>query len=55
MVAASRGLFDHGHCGILDYDGAWINAGSLTVNKFIHATHPDPKYTDYNLRMRIAP
>ena len=23
----------HGHCGILDYDGSWINAGTYSVNK----------------------
>ena len=26
----------HGHVGIMDYDGSWINAGEKTVNKSIH-------------------
>ena len=28
----------YGHCGILDYDGAWLQAGTLTVSKFPHLT-----------------
>jgi hypothetical protein len=28
----------HSHVGIVDYDGSWINAGSLTVNKYCHLT-----------------
>ncbi len=39
-------LFDWGfrwpsssaHCGIIDYDGAWINAGSKNVNRYPHLT-----------------
>jgi hypothetical protein len=27
---------DHGHTGILDYDGAWISAGDKTINKALH-------------------
>jgi hypothetical protein len=27
-----------GHAGILDYDGAWINAGRYAVNKYPHLT-----------------
>ena len=26
------------HCGIIDYDGAWINAGSKNVNRYPHLT-----------------
>jgi hypothetical protein len=52
MVVASHGLGTQGHCGIIDYDGAWINAGLKTVNKSIHATHPNEAYTDYHMRMR---
>lgn len=28
----------HAHCGILDYDGAWINAGSVNVNRYPYLT-----------------
>lgn len=55
MIVASHGLGTQGHCGIIDYDGAWINAGFKTVNKSIHATHSDPNYTDYRMRMRHGP
>jgi hypothetical protein len=35
--AASNGTtIRFGHSGILDYDGAWLQAGRLTVNKYPH-------------------
>lgn len=52
MVVASHGSGQQGHCGIIDYDGAWINAGRKTVNKSIHATHPNEAYSNYHMRMR---
>lgn len=36
IVAGPEGT--GGHVGILDYDGAWINAGRNTVNKYPHRT-----------------
>ena len=30
----------HSHCGILDYDGSWISAGSEKVNKYCHILTP---------------
>ena len=33
--------FFHAHTGILDYDGAWINAGPDNVNRFPHPTIPE--------------
>ena len=27
------------HCGIIDYDGAWLNAGSANVNRYPHLTN----------------
>jgi hypothetical protein len=35
------------HIGILDYDGAWISAGSATVNKSIHISDGDYQPTNY--------
>ena len=31
----------HAHCGITDYDGAWINAGPSNVNRYPHITNSD--------------
>ena len=31
----------HAHTGILDYDGAWINAGPVNVNRYPHPTVPE--------------
>jgi hypothetical protein len=28
----------HAHCGIVDYDGGWINAGSVNVNRYPNLT-----------------
>lgn len=33
-----------GHCGIIDYDGAWISAGALNVNR--NADIRSPAYND---------
>jgi hypothetical protein len=33
--------FGNGHCGILDYDGAWISAGTANVNKSVHVSYGD--------------
>ena len=30
----------YGHCGIMDYDGSWVNAGTEIVNKHMHLTIP---------------
>jgi hypothetical protein len=37
-------LRGYGHCGITDYDGAWINAGPGNVNRFLHISlnHSQP-------------
>jgi hypothetical protein len=35
FIVARLGL-NHGHVGILDYDGAWISAGSINVNRKAH-------------------
>jgi hypothetical protein len=37
-----------GHVGILDYDGAWINAGPGNVNRYPHLTDDD--YQNANFR-----
>lgn len=42
----------HGHVGILDYDGSWINAGGKTVNKFVHLADTKPDYKPNNMRSR---
>jgi hypothetical protein len=39
------GQITGGHAGILDYDGAWINAGSVTVNRYPNIT---PSGNSYN-------
>jgi hypothetical protein len=41
-----------GHVGILDYDGSWINAGALDINKFIHLTDPADSYKPAHFRRR---
>lgn len=35
-----------GHCGILDYDGAWISAGSANVNRNPHITDKGFHYSN---------
>lgn len=45
FIAARPNLDDepelyHSHCGILDYDGSWISAGFLKVNKYCHILTP---------------
>ncbi len=42
----------HGHVGILDYDGSWINAGSKTVNKSLHLLDESMNYKPNNTRVR---
>jgi len=44
------GVKDSGHVGILDYDGSWISAGKLTVNKFIFLDDPGSGYLPNHLR-----
>lgn len=39
-----------GHVGFVDYDGSWINAGKLTVNKSIHITDPSQDYKPNSMR-----
>lgn len=41
-----------GHVGILDYDGSWINAGKLTVNKSVHLMDSSADYKPNNMRSR---
>jgi hypothetical protein len=50
------GTHPYGHCGILDYDGAWINAGKNTVNKFpqISVTYTLP-FQPLGMRKYIVP
>lgn len=42
----------YGHVGVMDYDGSWINAGSLTVNKSLHLLDSDAHYKPNNFRAR---
>lgn len=35
----------HSHVGIIDYDGSWISAGPLKINKYYH---PSSTYIDEN-------
>jgi hypothetical protein len=41
-------ILARGHVGILDYDGAWINAGPAHVNRFPHIT--DTEYQTAHFR-----
>jgi hypothetical protein len=41
-----------GHCGILDYDGSWISAGRLDVNKSIHLSDQSQHYKPTHFRER---
>jgi fibronectin type 3 domain-containing protein len=50
VTIAGRDFIAAGHVGILDYDGAWINAGSKTVNKFPHLTPPRGEYQPARMR-----
>ena len=43
---------NHGHVGILDYDGSWISAGSKTVNKYVHLASGSPNYKPNTMRSR---
>jgi len=54
--AASNGTtIRFGHSGILDYDGAWLQAGRLTVNKYPHlSTAQEPPYQPAGFR-RYSP
>jgi len=40
-------ILARGHVGILDYDGAWINAGSGNVNRFPHLTDSDYQIANF--------
>ncbi len=42
----------HGHVGIMDYDGSWINAGAKTVNKSLHLLDTLPDYKPNAFRSR---
>lgn len=42
----------HGHVGIMDYDGSWINAGSKTVNKSLHLLDTLDHYKPNTFRSR---
>jgi hypothetical protein len=42
----------YGHVGIMDYDGSWINAGSLNVNKSLHLLDADQAYKPNTFRSR---
>ena len=51
--AYSAGQITGGHTGILDYDGAWINAGSVTVNRYPNITpagnsYNNPEHSTYH-------
>jgi len=49
FVVAGSDAVDAGHCGVLDYDGAWINgAGEGPVNRWPHITN---KGDDYDAQM----
>ena len=41
-----------GHMGIVDYDGSWINAGALTVNKSLHILDNISEYKPNTFRSR---
>ncbi len=41
-----------GHVGILDYDGAWINAGRYRVTKCLHLLDTEPFYKPNTFRNR---
>lgn len=60
MAVASSGTSDpehpSGHCGVLDYDGSWINAGTNTVNKWIFIGDPDDDhYKPFRMRIYTGP
>lgn len=52
VTILGRDFIMAGHVGILDYDGAWINAGSKTVNKFPHLTPPGGEYQPARMRKK---
>ena len=43
----------HSHVGILDYDGSWISAGPLKVNKYYHPT--SSYLDDQGIRKKYQP
>jgi len=52
VTISGRDFIMAGHVGILDYDGAWINAGPKTVNKFPHLTPPGGEYQPARMRKK---
>ncbi len=42
----------NGHVGILDYDGTWISAGPINVNKYINMQNMDVHYKPFAIRYR---
>lgn len=41
-----------GHCGLLDYDGAWINSGPKNINKAVHLSGNGVTYKPTHFRER---
>jgi hypothetical protein len=41
-----------GHCGVLDYDGTWINASKDNVNKSVHLSDDGMLYKSPHFRTR---
>jgi hypothetical protein len=42
----------HGHVGFMDYDGTWINAGAVKVNKSLHLLDELDHYKPNTFRSR---
>jgi hypothetical protein len=51
-VASSNTGGNSGHCGVLDYDGTWINASKDSVNKSVHLSDDSVLYKSPHFRTR---